>query len=159
MRMRPTMIMAIASLAMVSACGSSSGHAASSTGAARTNSASPAAGGVPAVKADIPGFSGAVDPSRAGQVAHAFGRCLRSWYTKAGSATRVHVDYPGPANISVDLTIDDQSEPPSEAHHQFVMAGGRHTKDLKFPAVPHAGYPQITVTSGQRVLICDVPEH
>jgi hypothetical protein len=156
MRMRPVMIMAVAALAVSSACGSSGGHATSSAAAARTKPHGPASAGVPAVKADVPGFSGPMDASRGG---HVFGRCLHSWYTRTNSGTRVHVGYPGPATISVDLSIDDQSEPPPEAHQQFVMAGGRQTNELRFPAIPHAGYPQITVTSGQRTLICDAPEH
>lgn len=157
--MRPIVIMAIAALAVTSACGSSGGHAASSTASARAKSPVPTPAGVPVAKADVPGFSGAIDSSHAGRVTHTFGRCLRSWYKKTGSGTSVHVGYPGPANISVDLLITDQSEPPPEAHHQVTMPGGQQAKDVRFPAIPHAGYPQITVTAGQRTLICDAPEH
>lgn len=156
--MRLFTIMAVAALAVTSACGSSGGHASSTHAAARTNApAKPAE--APVAKADIPGFSGSVDPSRSGQVAHTFGRCLKSWYAKAGAGTRVHVGYPGPADISVDLTITDQSEPPPEAHKQFSMPSGKQSEDLKFGAVPHAGYPQITVVAGGRTLICDAPQH
>lgn len=63
-----------------------------------------------------------------------------------------------PVSISVDLTITDQSEPPPEAHQQFVMAGGRQVRDLSFPAIPPAGHSQITVAAGGRTLICDVPQ-
>ena len=157
MRMRSVLIMSIAALAVTSACGSSAGHAASSASPSRARGSGPASAGAPAAKADIPGFSGPVDPGT-GPNAHVFGRCLHSWYTRSGKGTRVHVTYPGPARISVDLTITDESEPPPEAHRQFVMPGGRQSKDVTFPAIPHAGYPQITVTSGRRTLICDVPE-
>jgi hypothetical protein len=155
MRMRPVLITSIAALAVTSACGSSAGHAVSPASPTRTNR--PASAGAPTAKADIPGFSGPVDPGT-GPNAHVFGRCLHSWYTRSGSGTRVHVGYPGPANISVDLTINDQSEPPPEAHRQFRMPAGRQTRDVTFPVVPHAGFPQITVTAGQRTLICDVPK-
>ncbi len=155
--MRPVLITSIAALAVTSACGSPAGHAASSASPTRTDRTGAPSAGAPTAKADIPGFSGPVDPGT-GQNAHVFGRCLHSWYTRSGSGTRVHVGYPGPADISVDLTITDQSEPPPEAHRQFVMPAGRQTRDVTFPAVPHAGYPQITVTSGQRTLICDVPK-
>jgi hypothetical protein len=151
--MRPVMIMTIAALAVTSACGSSGGHASSSPAAARAHSPVPAVAAVPTVKADAPGFSGPVEAK------HVFGRCLRSWYAKAGSGTRVHVEYPGPADITVDLTIEDESEPPPEAHKQLTMAAGKQAKDLRFPAIPHAGYPQITVTTGQRTLVCDAPAH
>ena len=115
--------------------------------------------GAGAAKANIPGFSGAVEQQSAGQAAHIYGKCLHSWYAKKGSGTRVHVEYAGPANISVDLTISDESEPPPEAHKAFTLALGQHSKDVTFPAVPHAGYPQITVTSGQTTLNCDAAAH
>jgi hypothetical protein len=156
--MRPVLIMTIAALAVTSACGSSGGHPASSPAAARAHSPA-AAVALPTVKAGAPGFSGPVDPARAGQAEHVYGRCLRSWYAKTGSGTRVHVEYPGPANVIVDLTITDESEPPPEAHQQFTMAAGRQANDLRFPAIPHAGYPQITVMTGQRTLVCDAPAH
>ncbi len=69
------------------------------------------------------------------------------------------MEYAGPATISVDLTISDESEPPPEAHKSFTLAAGQHSKDVTFPAVPHAGYPQITVTSGQTTLNCDAAAH
>ncbi len=144
--------MTIAALGATSACGSSGGDAKSPPAAKRAGAPKPAA---VAAKADIPGFSGAVEPKRAGQVAHIYGKCLHSWYAKKGAGTRVHVEYNGPANISVDLTIGDESEPPPEAHKAFTIASGQHAKDVTFPAVPHAGYPQITVTSGQTTLNCD----
>jgi hypothetical protein len=152
-------IMAAAALTVTSACGSSHGHSGSSATAARTSSPRPASASTPAAKANIPGFSGPVESSGAGHVTHIFGRCLHSWYTGSSSGTSVHVEYPGPATISVDLTIKDQSEPPPEAHKQFAMAQGRRVNTLHFPAIPHAGYPQITVVSGQGTLTCDAPEH
>lgn len=148
MRMRLVMITTIAALAATSACGSSHGHA---PGAAPTNPPSAAASEPSTAKADIPGFSG--------PVMHLYGRCLHSWYAKAGAGMNVHVDYPGPATVSVDLTITDQSEPPPEAHRQFTLAEGKRARSLHFPAIPHAGYPQVTVTSGQNTKTCEAPEH
>lgn len=147
--------MTVAVLAMVSACSSGGRPAAP----ARTAGPRPASAGAPVAKAGIPGFSGPVDPSRDGQLTHVFGRCLRSWYSRSGSGTRVRVAYPGPADVSVDLTMTDQSEPPPEAHRQFVMKAGRQAEDVRFPVIPHAGFPQITVVSGGRTMICDVPGH
>jgi hypothetical protein len=154
MRMRLVMITTIAALAATSACGSSHAHA---PGAVRTNSPRAAAASTPAAKAEIPGFSGPVEAS-SGDVTHIYGRCLHSWYTKAGSGMNVHVEYPGPATVSVDLTITDESEPPPDAHRQFTLAQGQRVRTLRFPAIPHAGYPQITVTAGQDTKTCDVPQ-
>jgi hypothetical protein len=157
MRMRLVMIMSIAALAATSACGSSSHDHAS--GAGRTDGAPRAAAASPSTaKADIPDFSGPVEAS-SGNVTHLYGRCLHSWYAKAGSGLAVHVEYPGPATVSVDLTITDQSEPPPEAHQQFTLAQGKKAKDLRFPAVPHAGFPQVTVTTGQTSKTCEAPAH
>ena len=36
--------------------------------------------------------------------------------------------------------------------HRFLY--GQHATDVTCPAVPHAGYPQITLTSGQTTLKC-----
>lgn len=152
--MRLVMIMTIAALAATSACGSSHGHA---PDAARTNAPRPAASASSTVQADIPGFSGPVAAS-SGDVTHLYGRCLHSWYAQAGSGMNVHVEYPGPATVSVDLTITDQSEPPPEAHHQFTLARGKRARTLHFPAIPHAGYPEITVTAGQSTKTCEAPE-
>lgn len=157
MGMRLLTIMIVAGLAM-SACGSSGGGSAASSASPRGTAPAPKSAVVSAAKADIPGFSGAIDPPEA-KVPHAFGRCLHSWYTKAGSATRVHVEYPGPATVSVDLTVTDASEPPPEAHASFTMAAGRNSHTVSFPAIPHAGFPQVTVTAGQKSQICDVPRH
>lgn len=153
-RMRLVMIMSIAALAATSACGSSGGHTSSD---ARKNPPPPAAAAAspPATQADIPGFSGPADASGG----HLYGRCLHSWYAKAGSGMNVHVGYPGPATVSVDLTITDQSEPPPEAHRQFTLAAGKRERSLRFPAIPHAGYPQITVTTGQTTKTCEAPAH
>lgn len=148
--------MTVAALAVTSACSSGS-HPAKSTGAARANSPKPSAATESAVKANIPGFSGSVESSSG--VKHVFGTCLKSWYTQARSGTRVHVAYPGPANITVDLLMTDHSEPPREAHQQFTLAQGQQTKDLRFPAIPHAGFPQITVTAGGKTLTCDAAKH
>ncbi|GAA4609789.1 hypothetical protein GCM10023195_39750 [Actinoallomurus liliacearum] len=154
--MRRFMIMTVAALAVTSACSSGS-HPATSTGAAGTKSPKSTAAAESATKANIPGFSGPVDSSSG--VTHVFGTCLKSWYTPARSGTRVHVEYPGPANISVDLSMTDKSEPPPEAHKQFTMAQGTQTKDLRFPAITHAGYPQVTVTSGSKTQTCDAAKH
>ena len=155
--MRYLTIMTIAALAATSACGSSGGGSASST---TTPSGGPKASGRPtAAKANVPGFSGAVEQQRAGQGVHIYGECLRSWYARKGAGTHVHVEYAGPANVSVDLTISDESEPPPEAHKAFTLASGQHSKDVTFPAIPHVGYPQITVTSGQTTLNCDAAAH
>lgn len=157
MRMRLLVITTLAALAATSACGSSSEHSAGSAASGRAKSPSPASAATSAAKADIPGFSGAVEAS-SGKVTHIYGRCLHSWYTKASSGTSVHVEYPGPATVSADLTITDESEPPPEAHKQFTEAAGQRTHTLHFPAIPHAGYPQITVKAGQQTLTCDAPE-
>jgi hypothetical protein len=154
--MRPLTIMTVAALALTSACGSNA-HPATSAAAAPAKSPKAGSAGLPANNANVPGFSGPVASS--GGATHVFGVCLHSWYTTASSGTRVHVQYPGPANISVDLSMADQSEPPPEAHQQFTVTKGQQVKDLKFPAIPHAGYPQVTVTSGQKTLICDPAEH
>lgn len=151
--MRLVTIMTIAALAATSACGSSNGHSAGSAAAVRAKSPG-ATASTPAAKANIPDFSGPAESSN-GQVTHLYGRCLHSWYAKASSGTSVHVEYPGQATISVDLTITDESEPPPEAHQQFTMAQGQRVRSLHFPAIPHVGYPQITVTSGQRTMTCD----
>ncbi|GAB2861255.1 hypothetical protein GCM10027176_74200 [Actinoallomurus bryophytorum] len=156
--MRLVTIMTIAALAATSACGSSNGHTAGSAAAARTKSPA-ATASTPAAKVNIPGFSGPAEPSHGG-VTHLYGRCLHSWYTKAGSGTSVHVEYPGRAAVSVDLTITNESEPPPEAHQQFTMAKGQRVRNLHFPAIPHAGYPQITVTAGQQTMTCEAaPKH
>lgn len=151
--MRFVTVLTIATLAATSACGSSKGHSSASAASVRPKppgaTASP-----PAVKANIPGFSGPAESST-GQVTHLYGRCLHSWYTKAGSGTNVHVEYPGQATVSVDLTITDESEPPPEAHKQFTLAKGQRVRNLRFPAIPHAGYPQITVTAGQQTMTCE----
>jgi hypothetical protein len=150
MRMRLVTIMTIAALAATSACGSSHGHS-----AAVVRAKSPGAtASTSAAKANIPGFSGPVQSSN-GQVTHLYGRCLHSWYTKASSGTSVHVEYPGPVTISVDMTITDESEPPPEAHQQFTLTQGQRVRSLHFPAIPHAGYPQITATSGQQTMTCE----
>jgi hypothetical protein len=151
--MRLVTIMTIAALAATSACGSSDGHSAGSAASARAKSPG-AAASTAAAKVDIPGFSGPAQVSK-GQVRHLYGRCLHSWYKKASSGTSVHVQYPGPATVSVDLTITDESEPPPEAHQQFTMAQGKKVRDLHFPAIPRAGYPQITVTAAQRTMTCE----
>lgn len=151
--MRLVMIMSIAALAATSACGSSHDHA---PDAKRSNSPHAAAVSPSAAKADIPGFSGPVEAS-SGNVTHFYGRCLHSWYAKAGSGMDVHVEYPGPATVSVDVTISDQSEPPPEAHRQFTLARGARARTLRFPAIPHAGFPQITVATGQSTKTCEAP--
>jgi hypothetical protein len=151
--MRLVTIMTIAALAATSACGSSKDHPAGSAAAVRAKSPGTTAA-TAAAKADIPGFSGPV-ASSSGKVTHLYGRCLHSWYTKTGSGTNVHVEYPGPATISVDLTITDETEPPPEAHQQFTLAQGQRVRGLRFPAIPHAGYPQVTATSGQRTMTCE----
>jgi hypothetical protein len=153
--MRLVTIMTIAALAATSACGSSNGHSGGSAAAVPAKSPG-ATASTPAPTADIPGFSGPVEPS-SGKVTHLYGRCLHSWYTKASSGTNVHVEYPGQATVSVDLTITDESEPPPEAHQQFTLAQGKRVRDLRFPAIPHAGYPQITVTAGQQTMTCEAP--
>lgn len=153
MPMRLVTIMTVAALAATSACGSSNGRSAGSAAAVRAKSPG-ATASPPAAKADIPGFSGPVESSK-GQVTHLYGRCLHSWYTKASSGMSVHVEYPGPATISVDLTITDESEPPPEAHQQFTLAQGQRVRSLRFPAIPRVGYPQITVTSGSRTMTCE----
>ncbi|MCO5969840.1 hypothetical protein [Actinoallomurus soli] len=154
--MRRFLIMTVAALAVTSACSSGS-HPAKSTGATRADSPKPNAATESATKANIPGFSGPIESSSG--VTHVFGTCLKSWYTPAKAGTRVHVAYPGPANVSVDLLMTDHSEPPPEAHKQFTLAQGQQTKDLRFPAIPHAGYAQITVTSGSKTLTCDAAKH
>jgi hypothetical protein len=153
--MRLVTIMTIAALTATSACGSSNGHSAGSAAAVRAKSPG-ATASTSAAKADIPGFSGPAESSN-GQVTHLYGRCLHSWYTKASSGTSVHVEYPGQATVSVDLTITDESEPPPEAHQQFTLAKGQRVHSLRFPAVPHSGYPQITVTAGQQTMTCEAP--
>lgn len=156
--MRFVMILSLTALAATSACGSSRGHPAGSAAAVGTKSPGAAATSSPAAKADIPGFSGPVESSSGSQDTHLYGRCLHSWYAKARSGMSVHVEYPGPATVSVDLTITDQSEPPPEAHQQFTMAKGQRVRNLRFPAIPRAGYPQITVTAGQGALTCEAPK-
>ncbi|MDN3354898.1 hypothetical protein [Actinomadura sp. DC4] len=145
--MRLVTIISIAALAATSACGSSGDHSTGSSGAAKSKAPAATASTPAAAKADIPGFSG--------PVAHLYGRCLHSWYTKSSSGTNVHIEYPGPAAVSVDLTITDESEPPPEAHKQFTLAQGQRVRSLHFPAIPHAGYPQITATSGQQAKTCE----
>jgi hypothetical protein len=151
--MRLVTIMTIAALAATSACGSSNDHSTGSAAAVRAKSPG-ATASTPVAKANIPGFSGPAESSN-GKVTHLYGRCLHSWYTKASSGTSVHVEYPGQATISVDLTITDESEPPPEAHQQFTLAKGQRGHNLHFPAIPHAGYPQVTVTAGQQTLTCE----
>src|SRR4051812_19693698 len=146
--MRLVTIMTVAALATTSACGSSNDHSAGSAATPRAKSPR-ATASPPAAKADIPGFSG---PADKGGV---YGRCLHSWSRKAGAGMNVHVEYPGPATISVDVTITDESEPPPEAHRQFTLAQGKRERDLHFPAIPHAGRPLITATSGQRTVTCE----
>jgi hypothetical protein len=152
--MRLVTIMTIAALAATSACGSSNDKPAGSAAADRAKSPAATASAPAVAKANVPGFSGPVEASK-GQATHLYGQCLHSWYAKAGSGTSVHVEYPGPATISVDLTISDESEPPPEAHEQFTLAQGQKVHSLRFPAIPHAGYPQITATSGQKTMTCD----
>jgi len=154
--------MTVAVLAATSACGSSGGHAEghpTNSGAAVRAKSPGAAASTAAAKADIPGFSGPVAPAK-GQVTHLYGRCLHSWYAKAGAGTTVHVEYPGPATVSVDMTITDESEPPPEAHRQFTLAQGKRARTLRFPAISRAGYPQVTVTAGQQTMTCEAaPRH
>lgn len=154
--MRVLILTTVAALMATSAC-SSSGGGSSAMASPRSTSSGPASTAAPTRQANIPGFSGPV-PRSSGSITHVFGQCLRSWYAKAGSGTRVHVEYPGPATVSVDLTIMDQSEPPPDAHRSITIPAGGRTKEITFPAVPHAGYPQITVTAGGRTVTCDAAE-
>jgi hypothetical protein len=158
MRMRPVLLVTVLALLATSACGSSGGHKAPAPAAAKAAQSSPATAGAAVSKADIPGFSGPVEAPRGG-VTHVFGRCLQSWYTKGAAGTRVHVGYPGPAKIAVDLTMTDESEPSPEAHKQFVMAGGAKAHEVSFPPIPRSGFPQITVESGGQSKTCDAPKH